>query len=221
MKKAVSIHIDIAELVFVVSKISQDKKAEWLDSFVETLVLNNESNSFATKLLKDVKEFQAVKAEKARQSANARWHKQDNANKCERMQPHSTGCETMRNDANYAKEQNREEQIRKDNKEKDTIVSKKKEVAPPDGVDEQVWNDWMKIRKAKRVPITETALQKFSALAKDYGLTTNQLIEICIERGWASATDNYLSNAGYTKADATYEEYWNEDMGRREMRRKA
>lgn len=121
---------------------------------------------------------------------------------------------TNNNNKNDKNEENKEKDISKD-------ISKKKEVAPPNGVDEQVWNDWMKIRKAKRVPITETALHKFSDLAKDYGFTISQLIEICIERGWASATDNYLSNAGYEKKDAVYEEYWNEEMGRRETRRKA
>ncbi len=128
MKNAVSIHIDIAELVFVVSKIPQDKKADWLDSFVESLVLKNGKNDFADKLLRDVVEFQRIKGEKARNSANARWHKEDNANECERMQQHTVECESMRSDANDAKEKNREEKRRTEKKERINTYSEDFEI---------------------------------------------------------------------------------------------
>lgn len=127
MKKVVSVHIEIAELVFVVSKIPQDKKAEWLDDFVETLVMDNNKNGYAVRLLKNVEDYKKRKSEKARQSAMARWNKEEcermqtNADECERMQSDSIECETMRN---YAIEQNRTEQIRKDIK-KETNKEKK------------------------------------------------------------------------------------------------
>lgn len=113
MKKTVSIHIDIAELCFVVSRIPHTEKADWLDSFVETLVLQNGKNKFADKLLNDVVEFQRVVSEKAKISANARWHKETNASGCDRMQSDTTVCEPMRSDA---KEKRREEKRRTDKK---------------------------------------------------------------------------------------------------------
>jgi hypothetical protein len=156
MKNAVSIHIDIAELVFVVSKIPQDKKADWLDSFVESLVLKNGKNDFAVKLLKDVQEYQRIKGEKASKSAMIRWHKGQDANACERIEPHTVGCEPMRSDANDAKEKNREEKRKTDKKVLNTYTPEFEEFwkaycRPKDkGSKPDAFKEWQKLTESEQ-----------------------------------------------------------------------
>ena len=57
-------------------------------------------------------------------------------------------------------------------------------VARPDGVDQKVWDDFLQIRKAKRSPITETALTAIRKQADKAGLTVDQALRICCARGW-------------------------------------
>ena len=155
MKNAVSIHIDIAELVFVVSKIAQDRKADWLDSFVESLVLKNGKNEFAVKLLNDVGEYQRIKGEKASKSAMMRWHKEQNANACERMQADTSACDVMRIDANDAKEKRREEKRRTDKKVLNTYTPEFEEFwkaycRPKNkGSKPEAFKEWQKLTEAE------------------------------------------------------------------------
>lgn len=61
---------------------------------------------------------------------------------------------------------------------------KKKGIATPDGVSESVWQDFKKLRTAKKSPITKTALLGISREAAKAGLTLATVLEMCCERGW-------------------------------------
>lgn len=54
----------------------------------------------------------------------------------------------------------------------------------PDEVPESVWNDFLAIRKAKRAPLTETALDGIRSEAGKAGFSLTQAIEMCCMRGW-------------------------------------
>lgn len=55
----------------------------------------------------------------------------------------------------------------------------------PDGVDAQVWDDFKRLRDKKRAPLTETALKGIAReAAKVDGLTLNDALALCCERGW-------------------------------------
>lgn len=56
--------------------------------------------------------------------------------------------------------------------------------ATPDGVAVKVWQDFLKIRKAKRAPMTETALQGIRTEADRAGYTLEKALQTCCERGW-------------------------------------
>src|SRR5690606_17111186 len=53
----------------------------------------------------------------------------------------------------------------------------------PDDVDPAVWRDWLALRKAKRAPVTETALQMIRREADKAGLPLNAFLEIWCARG--------------------------------------
>jgi hypothetical protein len=80
--------------------------------------------------------------------------------------------------------------------ESDTDKKKKKAKAPaaPSPVSlltalevgEQVANDWLAIRKQKRLPFTQTALEGLIAETEKAGLSLHNALLICCNRGWGS-----------------------------------
>lgn len=80
------------------------------------------------------------------------------------------------------------------NKEKD----KKKAVsadAPPDGVSDSVWQDFIAIRKTKKAALTATAIKLIQSQADKAGVTLQSALETCCERGWASYNVDWLKNS--------------------------
>lgn len=56
---------------------------------------------------------------------------------------------------------------------------------PPDGIDPQVWADWLQVRKGKRAgPVTETAWAGLVREASKAGITPEAAIRACCEFGW-------------------------------------
>jgi uncharacterized protein YdaU (DUF1376 family) len=56
----------------------------------------------------------------------------------------------------------------------------------PAGVEPKVWSDWLEIRKAKKLPLTETAWSQLMAECQKAGLTTDAMIKECCLRGWGA-----------------------------------
>jgi len=53
----------------------------------------------------------------------------------------------------------------------------------PDGVDPQVWADWLALRKAKRAPVTETVIREAEREAKKAGMTLEAFLRVWCSRG--------------------------------------
>ena len=71
-------------------------------------------------------------------------------------------------------------------------------VAPPDGVSQSVWNDFVKQRKAKKAPVSETVITKIRNQAEKAGWSLEDaLSEICA-RGWTGF------NADWVKEKQTF-----------------
>jgi uncharacterized protein YdaU (DUF1376 family) len=67
------------------------------------------------------------------------------------------------------------------------VVSKKATVvACPPTVDQQVWSDWLQIRKAKKLPMTETAWSQIQNEFRKCNLSDQQGVEYCCLSNWAS-----------------------------------
>jgi len=58
-------------------------------------------------------------------------------------------------------------------------------VAIPIGVDESLWNDFLTLRRAKKLPITKTALKGIANEAIKAEKSLAEVLQICCERGWA------------------------------------
>jgi uncharacterized protein YdaU (DUF1376 family) len=114
------------------------------------------------------KEIEKVgdKSQKASASAKARWSKPKDANA---LQTQSEGNATH-NTLPITQDT--------EHKKKATIV------APPEGVSDSVWQEFKSLRKAKKAPITQRAIDAIASEANKAGWTLEKALEECVVRGW-------------------------------------
>ena len=99
--------------------------------------------------------------------------------------------------ANETQETPREEKIRED-KNINTFVPKDALLSL--GVDESVANDWIRLRKAKKSAITETAIKGLVRESDSAGVSVNDALSICCERGWSGFKADWITNQNKTKS---------------------
>lgn len=75
-------------------------------------------------------------------------------------------------------------------------------IAQPDGVCPQVWADFLQVRKAKRSPLTATALAGIEREAAKAGIGLQQALEVCCESGWAGFKADWFANQRTVNAPA-------------------
>ena len=84
---------------------------------------------------------------------------------------------------------------------------KRTSVARPDGVSEQVWEDFSALRAKRRAPITETALKGIQREADKAGITLNEALSICCERGWQGFKAEWYRREKLEQKNASKAEY--------------
>jgi len=60
------------------------------------------------------------------------------------------------------------------------------QIEKPSGVSEQVWNDFIALRKAKRAPLSGTALSVIAKEAEKAAMHIEEALTECVTRGWQS-----------------------------------
>ena len=66
-------------------------------------------------------------------------------------------------------------------------------VATPEGVSDSVWQEFKSLRKAKKAPITQRAIDKISEEANLAGWTLEKALEECIVRGWQAFKADWVA----------------------------
>lgn len=66
----------------------------------------------------------------------------------------------------------------------------------PDDVGEQVWDEFLILRKQKRKTFTELALKGMRREAEAAGITLEQAMTLCVEQGWQSFQAKYVRDKG-------------------------
>jgi uncharacterized protein YdaU (DUF1376 family) len=69
---------------------------------------------------------------------------------------------------------------------------KKNTVAPPDGVTESVWQDWLTLRKTKKAVVTQSAVDGIVREAKKAGISLQAALEMCCMRGWSGFKADWI-----------------------------
>lgn len=80
------------------------------------------------------------------------------------------------------------ETINQEPKKKATVVAR------PENVEEQIWNDWLVIRKKKNAPLTETAWNQMLKEANKAGWPIEKAIQECCLRTWAAFKSDWISD---------------------------
>ena len=71
---------------------------------------------------------------------------------------------------------------------------KREKIATPEGVSESTFKDFLKLRKAKRLPWTETVEKSFTKEAEKLKWTMQQVIEYCCKKGWAGFEASWVKD---------------------------
>jgi uncharacterized protein YdaU (DUF1376 family) len=75
--------------------------------------------------------------------------------------------------------------------------NKAPKVATPDGVSDSVWQDFQKLRKAKKAAITATAMLGIKREADKARVSLQQALETCCERGWVGFKAEWLEQKSF------------------------
>lgn len=75
-------------------------------------------------------------------------------------------------------------------------------VAKPDGVDEVVWSDFLKVRKAKKAPLTTTSMEGIKREASLAGWTVGEALQECATRGWQSFKADWVKGQSNSTSNA-------------------
>lgn len=78
--------------------------------------------------------------------------------------------------------------------EKRRRTSTSKTVAKPDAVSDDVWRDFLAVRKAKRLPLTETAWKAMLREAQKAALSVEAMVRLCVERSWGGFQASWLTD---------------------------
>lgn len=66
----------------------------------------------------------------------------------------------------------------------------------PEDVGVQVWEEFAALRKARRSPVTDTVVAGIRREAKAAGMTLEQALRTCVERGWQSFKADWAQSGG-------------------------
>jgi hypothetical protein len=66
-------------------------------------------------------------------------------------------------------------------------------VAPPEGVSDSVWQEFKSLRKAKKAPITQRAIDALTNEANKAGWTLEKVLEECVVRGWQAFKADWVA----------------------------
>lgn len=69
-----------------------------------------------------------------------------------------------------------------------------KEIDTPDGVPVSLFKDYLAVRKAKKSPMTATALEGLQREAKKAGKTLEEVIRICCENNWVGFKSEWVKD---------------------------
>ena len=92
-------------------------------------------------------------------------------------------------------------------KEKEWKKEKSNTVAPPDGVTDIVWQDWLTLRKAKKAAVTQTALNGIIKEAGKAGISLQAALETCCARGWTGFKAEWLKDKDAGQKSFAEKEY--------------
>jgi uncharacterized protein YdaU (DUF1376 family) len=84
-------------------------------------------------------------------------------------------------------------------KQETKINTRDKPLSCPDGVALDVWDGFLKVRKAKKAPVTATAIAGIEREARKAGWSLNAALSECCTRGWAGFKADWVKDEAAKK----------------------
>jgi len=119
----------------------------------------------------EIKKYQA-KAASAKRANQIRWEAEKDLKS------------DLKSDAEQIPTKNQEPRTNKD----------KGLAGKPDEVSDQIWSDFLRVRKAHNAPITKTALAKIIVESVKANLTVEEVLKLCVEKNWRGFEAEWLKD---------------------------
>jgi uncharacterized protein YdaU (DUF1376 family) len=103
------------------------------------------------------------------------------------------------------------------NQEPIKTITRSRAVSCPLGVSTQVWDDFLEVREAKRLPVTETFIAGITREAAKAGWSLEQALAECASRGWAGFKSDWVQQSakhGLDQSRSQDNEIVNRTIGR-------
>lgn len=98
---------------------------------------------------------------------------------------------------------NQEPSLNKDSADKPQAPAKasrkSSQIEKPESVEQQVWDDFLTMRKAKGAPVTATALSRLEAEAVKARMSVQQAMETCCAQGWRGFKAEWVAGQSFVK----------------------
>jgi hypothetical protein len=164
MRKAASVQLNIAEFAFLVAKMPDEEKIEWLNSLAECLAFSKpELNEFGASLLQEVEMFK--KNDRERKARKKKLSKE------------SSG---IRGKDNFPESPDTDRQTDRQTDSKKTS----KKALKPDDVSDECWDEFVAHRKKKKTDITDRVISAFRNEANKAGISLEKALDCVVFRGW-------------------------------------
>lgn len=82
-------------------------------------------------------------------------------------------------------------------KKKSSVAAE--QIAKPEGVSDATWSDFLLVRKAKRAPLTDTALATLMSEAGKAGIPLEDALQVCCAQGWQGFKADWLRGKTSTR----------------------
>jgi len=128
------------------------------------------------------------------------------------MNKRSTSVQRPLNDRSTTVQPTNNQQPITNNQEPNIKTSSASSLKPID-VSESVWNDFLAIRRAKKSPLTETALKGIKREASNAGMSLEKVLQLCCARGWQGFKADWVTDD--IKKEDNYKESIDVIFGRR------
>ena len=79
------------------------------------------------------------------------------------------------------------------------------------GVERNIAEEWIKVRKNKKLTQTETAFRKTKKEIEKSGLSANDCITLCVEHSWGGFNAEWVERETLTQHQTTHTTHSNDD----------
>jgi uncharacterized protein YdaU (DUF1376 family) len=86
-------------------------------------------------------------------------------------------------------------------------------VAVPIGVSEDLWKDFLTLRKSKKLPVTLTAFKGITREAEKAKKSISEVLQICCERGWGGFKAEWLIESPIKAGSPVVKQDWRNNDG--------